>query len=124
MLGLLRKMVIGREIDEQTMAEKKKGNIPGALHPAIGQEAVSIGAGAALRDSDTITTTHRGITDTSVKAEIRVVCEVFGRANGCSKGRGGHYFVNDPKVGVLGGLGSWRNHGNSCGTCLHSNTGR
>ena len=107
MLELLRKMVIGREIDEQTLVQKKKGNIPGALHPAIGQEAVSIGAGAALRDSDTITTTHRGITDYIGKGgDVRaVVCEVFGRANGCSKGRGGHYFVNDPKVGVLGGTG-------------------
>jgi pyruvate dehydrogenase E1 component alpha subunit len=95
-LGLWREMLLIRRFEEKAGELYALGKIRGFLHLYIGEEAVAVGAMRALTPDDAIVATYRehghalarGIPAGSLMAEM------FGKANGCSRGRGGsmHFF--------------------------------
>ncbi len=93
---LLRQMVLVRRFEEKAAELYTVGKIRGFLHLYIGEEAVAVGAMQAFTPEDAIVATYRehgqalarGIPAGSLMAEM------YGKANGCSRGRGGsmHFF--------------------------------
>ena len=105
--ALLRSMNRIRAFEEQARAAHARGDIPGVLHLSIGQEAVAAGTCAALRASDTITSTHRGHGHAIAKGAdtSAMMAELFGRAGGTCGGKGGSMHIADFSVGMLGANG-------------------
>ena len=83
------------------------GEMPGFVHLYLGQEAVAVGACAALRDDDYITSTHRGHGHIIAKGGDlkRMMAELYGKASGYNKGKGGSMHIADPSLGILGANG-------------------
>ena len=79
----------------------------GPLHLSTGQEAVAAGVCANLTPEDLLTSTHRGHGHTLAKgADVnRMMAELFGRATGTNKGKGGSMHIADFSVGMLGANG-------------------
>jgi pyruvate dehydrogenase E1 component alpha subunit len=106
-VDLLRSMLLQRRFEERTAEAYALGKIGGFCHLYIGQEAVSTGAISVLRPDDYIITTYRdhgqalarGMTPRSVMAEL------FGKADGCSRGKGGSMHLFDRNLNFLGGHG-------------------
>jgi acetoin:2,6-dichlorophenolindophenol oxidoreductase subunit alpha len=104
---MLRTMILIREFDERAIALRTAGKIYGAVHPYVGQEAVAAGVCATLTVRDRVTSTHRGHGHCIAKgADIRrMMAELFGRADGYCKGKGGSMHIADFAVGMLGANG-------------------
>ncbi|MDM0021211.1 thiamine pyrophosphate-dependent dehydrogenase E1 component subunit alpha [Variovorax saccharolyticus] len=85
----------------------KPALVRGPLHLSTGQEAIPAGVCAHLRASDLLTSTHRGHGHTLAKGadSTRMMCELFGRATGYNKGKGGSMHIADFSVGMLGANG-------------------
>lgn len=85
----------------------REGRIRGTAHTAIGQEAVAVGACAGLADGDLLTSTHRGHAHLIARGgdPRRMMAELFGRATGYSRGRGGSQMMADRTLGFMGGNG-------------------
>jgi pyruvate dehydrogenase E1 component alpha subunit len=85
----------------------KPALVRGPLHLSTGQEAVAVGVCANLERSDLLTSTHRGHGHTLAKgADVnRMMAELFGRATGTNKGKGGSMHIADFGVGMLGANG-------------------
>jgi len=106
-LDLLRSMLLQRRFEERCAEAYALGKIGGFCHLYIGQEAVSTGSLSVLRPDDYVITTYRdhgqaiarGISPRSVMAEL------FGRVDGCSRGKGGSMHLFDRNVNFLGGHG-------------------
>ena len=106
-LELLRSMLLQRRFEERTAEAYALGKIGGFCHLYIGQEAVSTGALSMLRPDDYVITTYRdhgpalarGMTPRAVMAEL------FGRQDGCSRGKGGSMHLFDTNTNFLGGHG-------------------
>ncbi|MYE24092.1 MAG: thiamine pyrophosphate-dependent dehydrogenase E1 component subunit alpha, partial [Gammaproteobacteria bacterium] len=83
------------------------GRIPGALHLYVGQEAVAAGIMAHLSADDWITSTHRGHGHLIAKggAFDRMFAELFGRATGYCRGKGGSMHISNMELGMLGANG-------------------
>lgn len=83
------------------------GELPGFVHLYLGEEAVASGACAALQDGDYITSTHRGHGHIIAKGgEMKyMMAELFGKATGYNKGKGGSMHIACPELGVLGANG-------------------
>jgi pyruvate dehydrogenase E1 component alpha subunit len=81
--------------------------VRGPLHLSTGQEAVAAGVCAHLQHHDYLTSTHRGHGHTLAKgADVqRMMCELFGKANGTNGGKGGSMHIADFSVGMLGANG-------------------
>jgi pyruvate dehydrogenase E1 component alpha subunit len=81
--------------------------VRGPLHLSTGQEAVAAGVCANLERSDYLTSTHRGHGHTLAKGAdtTAMMCELFGRASGTNKGKGGSMHIADFAVGMLGANG-------------------
>ena len=81
--------------------------IRGSSHAAIGQEAVAVGACAALAGDDYITSTHRGHGHTIAKGGDvkRMMAELLGRQDGYCRGKGGSMHIADFSIGMLGANG-------------------
>ncbi len=81
--------------------------VRGPLHLSTGQEAVAAGVCANLARSDYLTSTHRGHGHTLAKGadSKAMMCELFGRAAGTNKGKGGSMHIADFAVGMLGANG-------------------
>lgn len=81
--------------------------VRGPLHLSTGQEAVASGVCANLERSDYLTSTHRGHGHTLAKGAdtSAMMCELFGRAAGTNKGKGGSMHIADFAVGMLGANG-------------------
>ena len=107
LVEILRKMILIREFDLLAIELRKAKKIYGALHPYVGEEAVAVGVCAALRPTDRITSTHRGHGHCIAKgADInRMMAELFGRADGYCKGKGGSMHIADFAIGMLGANG-------------------
>ena len=60
LMRLYEQMLLIRRTEERLRDENKAGNLPGAVHLYIGEEAIATGVCANLRESDMITSTHRG----------------------------------------------------------------
>jgi len=104
---LLRSMLLQRRFEERCAEAYALGKIGGFCHLYIGQEAISAGTMSVLRPDDYVVTSYRdhgqaiarGMTPRSVMAEL------FGRIDGCSKGKGGSMHLFDKNLGFLGGHG-------------------
>jgi pyruvate dehydrogenase E1 component alpha subunit len=83
------------------------GELPGFVHLYLGQEAVAAGACATLRADDYITSTHRGHGHIIAKGGDvkRMMAELFAKATGYNKGKGGSLHIADPSLGILGANG-------------------
>lgn len=81
-----------------------RGKIPGFLHTYVGEEAVATGVCENLRIDDWITSTHRGHGHLLAKGGQldRAMAELFGRATGYNKGKGGSMHIAEPDLGHLG----------------------
>jgi TPP-dependent pyruvate/acetoin dehydrogenase alpha subunit len=103
-VDLYRTMVRIRAFEDATNRLFRAGEVPGFVHLSIGQEAVAAGVCAALQRRDTITSTHRGHGHTLAKgADTRhMMAELFGKEEGCCRGRGGSMHIADFSVGMLG----------------------
>lgn len=90
---------------EETLArlyeEEREMRTP--THFSIGQEAVAVGVSAALRKEDVVYSGHRCHAHYLAKGGdlVGMVAELYGKANGCARGRGGSVHLNDPKAGVI-----------------------
>jgi TPP-dependent pyruvate/acetoin dehydrogenase alpha subunit len=104
---MLRTMILIREFDERAIQLRVAGKIYGAVHPYVGQEAVAVGVCSNLTMSDRVTSTHRGHGHCIAKgADVRrMMAELFGRADGYCKGKGGSMHIADFAVGMLGANG-------------------
>jgi pyruvate dehydrogenase E1 component alpha subunit len=104
---LLHSMLLQRRFEERVGEAYALGKIGGFCHLYIGQEAISTGVMSMLREDDYIVTTYRdhgqalarGMTPRSIMAEL------FGRVDGCSKGKGGSMHLFDRNLNFLGGHG-------------------
>jgi acetoin:2,6-dichlorophenolindophenol oxidoreductase subunit alpha len=107
LVELLRQMLLIRAFDSRLPDLYTRGLIRGSSHAAIGQEAVAVGACAALRADDYITSTHRGHGHAIAKGADpkRMMAELFGRRNGYCHGKGGSMHIADFDVGMLGANG-------------------
>lgn len=88
-------------------ASDKPALVRGPLHLSTGQEAVAAGVCLNLQREDLLTSTHRGHGHTLAKGAdaTRMMCELFGRATGTNKGKGGSMHIADFSVGMLGANG-------------------
>ncbi len=102
---LLHDMLRIRHFEERAGEAYAQGKIGGFCHLYIGQEAVAVGAMAALREDDYVMSSYRehgqalarGLTSREVMAEL------FGKATGCSKGKGGSMHLFNASQNFLGG---------------------
>jgi len=83
------------------------GEMPGFVHLYLGEEAVAVGACAALNDDDYITSTHRGHGHIIAKGgDVKLMmAELYGKATGYNKGKGGSMHIAAPSLGILGANG-------------------
>jgi pyruvate dehydrogenase E1 component alpha subunit len=104
---LYRQMLLIRRVEEECARAYAMGKIGGFLHLYIGQEAVGVGALAALQPKDYVITTYRdhGIAIAKGMSARAVMAELWGKATGCSKGLGGSMHLFDAKNRMLGGYG-------------------
>jgi acetoin:2,6-dichlorophenolindophenol oxidoreductase subunit alpha len=104
---LYRTMARIRAFEETALEAHKAGEIPGPLHVSIGQEAVAAGVCINLRTDDRITSNHRGHGHALAKGADpkRMMAELFGRASGYCRGKGGSMHIADFSVGMLGANG-------------------
>jgi len=107
LLPLLRRMLLIRRMEERLSADFHAGKLPGAVHLYIGQEAVAAGVCAHLRDSDTITSTHRGHGHFLAKggSPRAMMAEIWAKKSGICRGMGGSMHVADVSKGILGANG-------------------
>ncbi len=104
---LLRQMLLIRRFEERAAEAYALGKIGGFCHLYIGQEAVGVGAISALREDDYVLGTYRehGQALARGMSPRAIMAELFGRADGCSKGKGGSMHLFDRNVNFLGGHG-------------------
>jgi pyruvate dehydrogenase E1 component alpha subunit len=105
--GLLYDMLHGRRFEEKAAEAYAIGKIGGFCHLYIGQEAVAIGAISALRPDDYVVTAYREHVQALMKgiSARAVMAELFGRAAGCSGGKGGSMHLYSAEHNFLGGWG-------------------
>jgi 2-oxoisovalerate dehydrogenase E1 component len=117
-LNMLRQMWEIRMFENRVYDLLGRNVIKGASHLYAGQEAVAVGAIAALRDDDLITSTHRGhghchargaalarSEEERVEHYNKMLAELCGRATGYCLGRGGSMHIADVEKGNLGATG-------------------
>jgi 2-oxoisovalerate dehydrogenase E1 component len=107
LLSLYRTMVLIRRCEEQLARAHQRGLIHGACHTYVGQEAIATGVCAHLRGDDVVFSTHRGHGHALAKGVTprQLFAELFGRATGCSQGRGGSMHLFAPETGMMGTSG-------------------
>jgi pyruvate dehydrogenase E1 component alpha subunit len=107
LLDVYRKMRTIREFEERLHIEFAKGDIPGFVHLYAGEEAAGTGIMIHLNDKDRIASTHRGHGHCIAKGvDVKeMMCEIFGRANGACKGKGGSMHIADLSKGMMGANG-------------------
>ena len=107
LMRMLKRMMLIRRFDENVMEMVQRGEMVGAAHTYIGEEAVAVGACAALRDEDYITGNHRSHGHPIAKGgDIRrAMAELLGKSTGYCKGKGGSMHLADFSIGILGESG-------------------
>ncbi len=104
---LYKRMVRQRTFEDETTKIFAGGEMPGFLHLSQGEDAVAAGTCANLDLEDAIYTTHRGHGCIIAKgANLKpMMAELFGRIDGCCKGRAGSMHFADVKTGCMGSNG-------------------
>ncbi len=105
LLEFYRQMHLIREFERECERQYTRGNIKGFLHVYSGEEAIAVGAISALLPQDYVVTHYRdhghalarGVSSKAVMAEL------FGKATGCSKGKGGSMHMFDAEKNFMGG---------------------
>ncbi|MCZ6677515.1 MAG: thiamine pyrophosphate-dependent dehydrogenase E1 component subunit alpha [Candidatus Poribacteria bacterium] len=107
LLEIYERMVTIRQFEDRTHGEYAAGRIPGFVHLYAGEEAVAVGVCAHLSDDDAITSTHRGHGHRIAKGvDVNaMMAELYGRATGACKGKGGSMHIADISRGMLGANG-------------------
>ena len=105
LIRLYEQMVLSREFEESCAEQYTKGHITGFLHLYSGQEAVAVGATAGLHKDDYILSAYREHAQAIVRGAEprRVMAELFGKATGVCKGKGGSMHLFDPALNFMGG---------------------
>jgi 2-oxoisovalerate dehydrogenase E1 component len=100
-------MQLIRQCEEQLARSHQRGLVHGACHTYVGQEAIAVGVCAHLRRDDAVFSTHRGHGHALAKGlpPRELFAELFGRATGCSRGRGGSMHLFAPEIGMMGTSG-------------------
>lgn len=106
LLEMYRRMVRIREFELASIDLFKRGQVKGAVHPYIGQEASGVGICMALRTDDLIAGTHRSHGHNLAKGadSKRMMAEILGKETGYCKGRGGSMHIAAFETGSLGAL--------------------
>jgi pyruvate dehydrogenase E1 component alpha subunit len=104
-LPLLREMMRIRRFEERCAELYQAGKIRGFLHLYIGEEAIAAGVMPELGPEDAIVATYREHGHALARGVDMnaVMAEMFGKATGCSKGRGGSMHLFDAKTRFYGG---------------------
>lgn len=107
LLAMYRMMVRIREFEESCPKLYSEGKMGGFLHLYSGQEAVAVGAAQAIRRDDYMIGAYRehGLLLAKGASPGRVMAELFGRATGVSKGKGGSMHLGDAGLRFMGGYG-------------------
>jgi pyruvate dehydrogenase E1 component alpha subunit len=107
LLWAYERMALIRAFEERLHSDFAAGKIPGFVHLYAGEEAVAVGLCAHLRDDDYITSTHRGHGHCIAKgvAVGAMMAEIYGKATGACKGKGGSMHIADVGKGMLGANG-------------------
>jgi acetoin:2,6-dichlorophenolindophenol oxidoreductase subunit alpha len=104
LLWMYQRMSLIREFEERLKWLVETGVPVGAVHYYTGQEACAVGVCAALEPTDWIASTHRGHGHCIAKGvEVhRMMAELYGKATGSNRGKGGSMHITDVGVGMLG----------------------
>jgi TPP-dependent pyruvate/acetoin dehydrogenase alpha subunit len=107
LLEMYRRMVLIRRFEDTIYEAYSRGIMPGLAHLYTGQEAVAVGVCLNLKKSDNITSTHRGHGHLLAKGgdPKRMMAELFGKATGYNRGKGGTMHIVDTSLGILGANG-------------------
>ncbi|HLF03611.1 MAG TPA: pyruvate dehydrogenase (acetyl-transferring) E1 component subunit alpha [Dehalococcoidia bacterium] len=105
LLEFYRQMHLIREFERECERQYTRGNIKGFLHVYSGEEAIAVGAISTLQPQDYVVTHYRdhghalarGVNSKAIMAEL------FGKATGCSKGKGGSMHLFDAEKNFMGG---------------------
>ena len=104
LLKIYRTMKSIREFELRGVGEVAQRALTGSVHSSAGQEAVPTGICSHLTDEDYIASTHRGHGHCIAKGvdPKLMMCELFGKATGTNKGKGGSMHIADMSRGMLG----------------------
>ena len=104
-LDLLRQMLLIRHFEEKSAELYTQEKIRGFLHLYIGEEAVAVGVMPALRPEDAIVATYRehGHALARGMSANAIMAEMYGKLEGCSRGRGGSMHLFDAATHFYGG---------------------
>jgi TPP-dependent pyruvate/acetoin dehydrogenase alpha subunit len=93
-----------RRVEEEVARAYPTDKIKSPVHLSIGQEAIAVGVCDALRPSDIVFASYRGHAAYLAKGgDLRkMVAELFGKASGCAKGKGGSMHLIDVSHGIMG----------------------
>ena len=107
LIDIYDKMLKIRAFENMAKDNFAEGKIPGFVHLYIGEEAISSAVCENLTDADYITSTHRGHGHIIAKGgELKyMAAELFGKATGYCKGKGGSMHIADATKGILGANG-------------------
>ncbi|MBT7077949.1 MAG: hypothetical protein HN926_01090, partial [Chloroflexi bacterium] len=107
LVEMYRRMCRIRYFEEAVIEIHSSGELIGPAHPYIGEEAVAVGACAALRDTDRIAGNHRSHGHPIAKGGDvnRAMAEILGKVDGFCKGKGGSMHLADFSIGILGESG-------------------
>jgi pyruvate dehydrogenase E1 component alpha subunit len=96
-----------REFEERLHVEFAKGDIPGFVHLYAGEEACATGIMSHLTDVDRIASTHRGHGHCIAKGVDvhEMMAEIYGKATGSCRGKGGSMHIADLSKGMMGANG-------------------
>ena len=107
LLQAYRTMRTIREFEEHLHGEFAKGDIPGFVHLYAGEEAAGTGIMMHLQDIDRVASTHRGHGHCIAKGvdPKEMMAEIYGKASGSCRGKGGSMHIADLSKGMLGANG-------------------
>ena len=105
LVKIFHQMLLLRRFEEKCAESYSLGKIGGFCHLYIGQEAVGVGAISVLRPDDYVLTSYREHGQAIAKgiSPEAVMAELYGKAGGCSGGKGGSMHLFDADVNFLGG---------------------
>ncbi len=103
---LYAKMALIRQFEQAAYRAYEQGDILGSIHSSIGQEALAVGVIDALEPGDKVLSHHRGHGHALAKGvdPNRLMAELFGKADGLCRGKGGSMHITDLSCGFLGSL--------------------
>ena len=102
---LLRQMMLIRDFEAKCAELYSRQKISGFLHLYDGEEAVAVGCMAVLQPDDAVVATYREHGHALARGidAGRVMAEMFGKQEGCSRGRGGSMHIFDAATRLYGG---------------------